>query len=190
MSAEMSFPGGTMRAISLSYRLCRCGAGGGAAGGGRVGAVTTILGSRDGQKARRRKQGCGGNRALPRQRGAPVRRSERSRLADSSDCSRDGLVCLSWADGVRKGVHADEYFSSHHQVQAVLLAQHPRRECASSRNCGWIKDLLIEDAPNPRPPAFASCLRPWPRLKDTRGSTNQPALERGSRQGAGATGIF
>ena len=36
MSAEMSFPGGTIRAISLSYRLCRCGAGG-SAGTGRVG---------------------------------------------------------------------------------------------------------------------------------------------------------
>ena len=35
MSAEMSFPGGTMRAISLSYRLCRCGAGG-SAGDGRL----------------------------------------------------------------------------------------------------------------------------------------------------------
>ena len=42
MSAEMSFPGGTMRAISLSYRLCRCGAGGSAdAGTRRVGAVAS-----------------------------------------------------------------------------------------------------------------------------------------------------
>ena len=46
MSAEMSFPGGTMRAISLSYRLCRCGAGG-SVGGGRVGAAGDCLRVRD-----------------------------------------------------------------------------------------------------------------------------------------------
>ena len=57
MSAEMSFPGGTIRAISLSYRHCRCGAGG-TAGGGRVGATGDCLRVRDADERGRE----GGNR--------------------------------------------------------------------------------------------------------------------------------
>ena len=134
----------------------------------------------DGQRSRRRTQGCGGNRALPRQRGAPVRRSERLRLAGSSYGLRDRLLSLSWVDCVQEGVLVNEYFWCSQRDQMSLLAQHPPRECESSRNFGCIKDPRLDGGSEMTAPAFSSCPPPWPRPKDTRGSTNQPPHEQGT----------